>query len=237
MKGVLSSVMDVLFPKVCGVCGTSLGEGQESVCSGCRLSLRPTRFYVAGDKVGMTDRFPSDIPLQWAWAMYDYRRDSVLAHLVHDFKYRHMPGIARNLGREMGHYMSRCRLDESIDVILPVPMHQCKRIKRGYNQAEVLACGISDSIGVEVRRNLRAVRRHATQTMKSVEERYENLRGVFAVKHPEELDGKHILLVDDICTTGSTLTFAARALLAACSADDGRPRIRLSIATLGCTRD
>lgn len=175
----------------------------------------------------MEARFAGLVPFVHATAPFFYGRETKLATLVQDFKYRKFPGLARELGRMAALELLPTGFFTGIDVIVPVPLHWRKRMSRGYNQCEQIAYGVGEKTGLPVATNLRAARRHSTQTHLSREERQRNIKGVFKVRKAEALAGKHILLVDDICTTGSTLTAAAQALLAVC------PGARLSMMTIG----
>ena len=118
-----------------------------------------------------------------------------------------------------------------VDVVVPVPLHLRKRLHRGYNQAEYIARGIAESLGVPV--DVHSVRRHRhnpSQALKEHRQRWENVRGIFSVRRPGRLCGKHILLVDDVLTTGATVTSCAEAILAAV------PDVRISIAVLAVSR-
>lgn len=156
--------------------------------------------------------FAGIVPFERATAHFFYAPGSDLAQLIQDFKYRSFPGVAERLGEIMGEELLRVGYFYDIDGILPIPLHFTKRLRRGYNQAECLARGISNGTGVPVLKNLIASRAHRTQTSKSHEERAMNIRGVFDVKGRADLQGKHLLIVDDVCTTGSTLREAALTL-------------------------
>jgi len=172
----------------------------------------------------------------------------MLAQLIHDFKYRHFPGLAERLGEIMGTELLRSGFLYDIDAIVPIPMHRIKKARRGYNQTERLATGITRATDIPVCTLLKAARPHTTQTSKTLAQRRENVSNVFRLDHPGELVGKHILLIDDVCTTGATLTAAAETILRATAAtivghninpihgyDPSNPPLRISMLTLGAT--
>lgn len=219
---------DILFPRLCRICSTPLAEDEGHVCAMCLESL-PRSLYHLRDIQPMVERFAGIVPFVRATSWLLYSRGSGVAELVHDFKYRHLPSLARQLGRVMGDEMMCCGVLGDVDVLMPVPMHWWRRACRGYNQAEELTLGVGEGSGLPVGHNLRAVRGHRTQTRMSLTQRTRNLTGVFGVERAAELDGLHICLVDDVCTTGSTLLSAGEALLAAA------PGCRISFLAMAST--
>ncbi|MDE7161028.1 MAG: ComF family protein [Muribaculaceae bacterium] len=220
--------LDILFPRLCRVCDTPLADDEEHLCALCQEEL-PRSLYHLREHHPMEERFAGIIPFVRADSWLLYSRGSSVADMIHDFKYRRMPSLARSLGRMMGEEYMVCGVLGGVDALMPVPMHWWKRACRGYNQAEELALGVREGAGLPVITNLRAVRPHRTQTSMTLGGRVRNMRGVFGVSRPEELDGRHVCLVDDVCTTGSTLLSAAEALLAAA------PGCRLSLLVMAST--
>ena len=149
-----------------------------------------------------------------------------MQNLIHNFKYRNRPQIGNMLGRLAGRQLAETDTFKTVDLIIPVPLHPSRLRKRGYNQSERYAAGIAEKLGSMIAtKNLVRIKATDTQTHKSRLARYENVKAVFGVKNPQQLAGKHILLVDDIVTTGSTLEACGRMLLDI----DG---VTLSIATI-----
>lgn len=194
----------------------------------CRNDLPRTHYHrMSQNPVEM--RFAGKFRFEEASAFLFYAPHSRIASLVQDFKYRDFPDVARLLGKMMGEEIGSDGWLDGIDVICPVPLHWTKQIKRGYCQTRELALGISSVTGIAVSRDLRARRAHKTQTSLDHAGRLENTRGVFRLAHPEKYAGKRILLIDDICTTGATLTSAADVILAA------QPTASIRILTLAVT--
>lgn len=140
-----------------------------------------------------------------------------------------MPGLGENLAMRATVELLAAGFFADIDAIIGIPMHFLKRAGRGYNQVDFITSGISKTTHLPVMKNLKALHRHGTQTHLNALERQKNLESTFGVDHPEELKGKHILLVDDVCTTGATLIAATETLLKA------QPDLRVSLYTLVCT--
>ena len=146
--------------------------------------------------------------LDWAGAAWRYGEG--VRHRVYALKY----GGERRLGDAMGRELAQVlqALPERPDALVPVPLHWTRRLMRGYNQAEEIARGMAAVFGCDVGDNLRALRRHSTQTRRSANERFTNISGSFAVVNPRELDGLNVVIVDDVITTGSTMADCIRAV-------------------------
>ena len=216
----LSALLNLFLPRECHVCGSRLLESEKFVCGDCVGELPYTGYdnYWNNDSGINTDlnpmeqRFAGHVLLGHACAPFFYSRDSALASLIQDFKYRNFPSLAVTLGRIGASRLSVSMLFDGVDLLLPVPLHRTKRRRRGYNQSEKIAEGVSEVTGIPLGDQLVARKAHRTQTSLSAERRFENTLNVFGVERPETLRGKHIMLVDDICTTGATLLAAARAV-------------------------
>lgn len=230
-----SLLLDLFIPRECHICGDSLLKSEEFICEGCLRKLPATgyeRYWtnrkgVNTDLNPMEQRFAGQIPLERAIAPFFYTRDSALASLIHDFKYRGFSRLASHLGREGAQRLRDTGFFDSVDFIIPIPLHWRKKLKRGYNQAAMIAQGISDITGIPVSETLKAIKPHRTQTSLTAEQRIQNTRGIFKVLNPELLQGKTILMVDDICTTGATILSACEEMVKSIG------EVRIKIFTLG----
>ena len=222
---LLRDLRDIIWPRTCEVCGRTLLDGEQLLCLHCLAAMPRTHLHLSPFN-SIHQRLARNTPIERAGAMMTYRRGGEYSALIRRGKYNDRPEIIRTLAMM---YASELKADgffEGIDIILPVPMHRWKKIRRGYNQSEVIADGISKVTGIPVGDNLRATRGHKTQTRRSSFERYQNVSSIFEVRYPEELTGLHILLVDDVITSGATLHSCAKTLA------DTVGGIRISIATL-----
>ena len=170
-------------------------------------------------------------PIRRAVAFIYYQPHSEMARMVYQLKYRNSPEVGEDLGRLMATDMQLAHYFDDIDLLVPVPLAQKRQRQRGYNQSEMLACGIADVTHLPIAS--KALKRQVfreSQTHLSRHERQENVNGIFVVADAETLKGRHVLLIDDVCTTGATLTACAQAL----ASIEG---IRISVLTLGFTKN
>ncbi|MDE6453350.1 MAG: ComF family protein [Muribaculaceae bacterium] len=216
IRYALGAALDALLPRLCPVCRSTLGRGETLMCACCLAMAPRTLMHRRRDNsvAARVSRPGLEPALAAAWL--EYRRDSPYASVVRDAKFRHMPAMAREAGRIYGLELMADGVPQlaDIDVLLPVPLHWRRLLQRGYNQSREAAEGLADATGIDVGDNLVATRAHRTQTRQSAEARRRNVSGIIAVRHPDELRGLHVAVVDDVVTTGSTLSDALRAVQA-----------------------
>ena len=221
----LQDFLSLLFPQLCQACNCNLTGQEEILCTACLYNLPYTNFHQQTDHI-VARQFWGKIDLKSSYALLYFTKGGNVQNLIHNFKYRNQPQIGHMLGRLAGGQLAEATDFKTIDLIIPVPLHPTRLKKRGYNQSEMYAAGIAEKIGVAVSsKNLVRIKATDTQTHKSRLARYENVKSVFGINNHYELIGKHILLVDDIVTTGSTLEACGQMLLNI----DG---VTLSIATI-----
>ena len=212
IKQWLSAAADVAMPRVCPVCGKALDNDEQWLCRKCLAALPRTR-YEETDFNTMEQHFAGKVPIERATAYFFYEKGSPYASILHDIKYHSLPKMGYWLASRAVTEMAGSQFFEGIDVVTAIPLHRSKLAQRGYNQSEYLARGIADRLGIPYVEALNAVKPHSTQTHKGALERWQNIQGNYALKNDaSHLSGKHILLVDDVITTGSTLTVCASLL-------------------------
>ena len=223
-------ILDFLAPRHCVVCGKRLSPTERSLCSACLLHLPRTAYQFTPDDNPMVQLFWKLTPIRQAVALIYYEPHSEVAQLVYEMKYRDRPDIGEDMGRLMANEMQLAHFFDGIDVLLPVPLSRKRLRQRGYNQSERLAVGISDITGLPVvTKALRRKHFRRSQTQLSRQERMENVTDMFLLHRGALLEGKHVLLIDDICTTGATIQACSKVL---CDIPD----IRISVLTFGFTR-
>ena len=221
----LTNLLELFFPTLCVACGNRLVTQEKFLCIGCWHDLPVTNFHFdTENKVARL--FWGRVQLENATAFFAYNKGSNYQHLIHFIKYKGLKELGFETGRKFGAALSASPEYNLANIIVPVPLHPKKQKIRGYNQSEWIAKGISDTLKKPVSlNNLRRNLHTSTQTRKNRYERWENVENIFEVNRPEEFAGKHILLIDDVVTTGSTLESCALQLLQI-------ENVRVSIATL-----
>lgn len=226
----ITRILDFISPRQCVVCGERLAATEHSLCSTCLLHLPRTTYQFTPHDNPMAQLFWHLSPVEKAAALIFYEPHSEVAQLIYDLKYHDRPDIGEDMGRLMAGEMQLARFFDGIDLLLPVPLSRKRLRQRGYNQSEQLAIGISDITHLPVvTKALRRKHFRQSQTQLSRRERQENVENLFELRNGSMLQGKHVLLIDDICTTGATL-------LACCDALKAVPGIRLSVLTFGFTK-
>lgn len=212
---ILSDFLELFHPKSCLTCFVSLAKGEDWICTACCYDLPQATCHQALDDI-VAQKFYGRVPIQYALALYKFRKKGRVQMLLHHLKYKHKPAIAGWLGRRYGSILKEVCVGESFDLIVPVPLHSSKLQKRGYNQSDYFAQGLAEMLNIPWNNQcLSRVRATSTQTEKNQLERFENVEGAFHVTASEVIDDKRILLVDDVITTGATLEACSTALLAA----------------------
>lgn len=230
IKQWLAGAADVAMPRVCPVCGQVLGGDEPWICRKCLAKLPRTRYEEVVFNT-MEQHFAGKVPIERATAYFYYEKGSPYASILHDIKYRSVPVMGRWLTSRAVGEMAASHFFEGIEAVTAVPLHRSKLADRGYNQSEYLARGIATALGIPYVEALKAVRPHSTQTHKGALERWQNIQGNYALreKTARKLAGKHILLVDDVITTGATLI--------ACSTELKKiPGVKVSLFTLAAAR-
>jgi ComF family protein len=201
------SVRNLVAPRYCLVCGRRLSYGERYCCLGCLAAFPYTYTWVPGnDQVERL--FSVHIPLERAASLVRY--NEVTRRFLLSVKYFSAPKIGEYVGEIMANRLLPTGFFRGVDVIVPIPLYKVRARERGYNQSDCIARGLSRKTGLPMDAGVVVRTRHnPTQTHLTRMERRENVRDLFAVTHPERLQGKHILLIDDVLTTGSTLLSCA----------------------------
>jgi ComF family protein len=224
-KSVLQDTLSLFYPQLCAACDDLLQKGEDVICTRCRIMLPYTGYQEVAENP-VAKQFWGKVHLQGATAFFHFQRGEKVQHLIHRLKYEGRQDVGVCVGRICGAVISTAFPYSSVDFIIPIPLHRKKEKLRGYNQAACFSDGLSETMGVpSLSHGMKRVKHTATQTRKSRFARYSNVNEVFEVTDQEKLIGKHILLVDDVITTGSTLSACAQVLLKL-------PEVRVSIAAI-----
>lgn len=208
---IFRAFCDMLYPCHCAVCDTALTASERFLCLRCLQEVPLTRLHKKQFNI-VEQLFAGKVPIEKASGIFYYSKGSPYDKILYDIKYHNNPELAKYLAELFSAELLNDGFFKGIDYIVPIPLHRKKFAHRGYNQSEYVAAGFSKVSGIPVINALTAVREHATQTHKNAHERYLNTRNLFAVSGSYTIKDKHILIVDDVVTTGSTIESAATAL-------------------------
>ena len=212
VKNILHGLLSFLYPEFCMGCGDSLAKNEKIVCVACRYHLPKTNYHLFQDNK-VSEIFWGRVYIEHATSLYFFRKNSIVQHLLHQLKYKGKPEIGVFLGKQLGYEILNSPYFKNIDAIVPLPLHPRKQIKRGYNQSECIADGIAQVTGIAV--NTKIVYKNVetkSQTKKTRIERLDNVASAFEITNLLAMQNKHILLVDDVLTTGATLEACALTL-------------------------
>jgi ComF family protein len=224
---LIDNFLSLLYPQVCAACGTLLLKEEATVCLSCRILL-PKTGYEMDDNNPVSRVFWGRIPFNAVSACFFFSKQGKIQHLIHELKYKKNTDAGLFLGNEIAKELIQSPLYQNIDFIVPVPLHPKKIRIRGYNQSEIIGRGMIEIVQCKLSTsNLARAVASTTQTKKSRFARWENVKDIFVLNRPEEFAGKHILLIDDVITTGSTIEACGRMLMQS-------QGIKVSVAAAAC---
>ena len=211
----ISDLIDLIFPRYCVVCGETLSSQEKDICISCLHSIpKIERVHIAE----IEKTFWGKIEIERATSYIYYHKQSPYNNIIHQLKYKNHPEVGERFSYLAAREITQTGFFDGIDAIVPLPLSRKKQRKRGYNQCDYIAAGLSRATGIPVIKG--AVIRstsNETQTHKNRNERWKNVEGIFTLSNASLLEGKHILLIDDILTTGATLTNCASTIQLGCN--------------------
>ena len=224
-------ILDLISPRLCVVCGYRLSVSEEILCTKCLLHLPRTGFHLNAYENEMAKLFWGQIPIERATAFFYYEAHADAANIIYELKYKNHPEIGEEVGRMFAKEIKPSGFFYGIDGIVPVPLAKKRLRQRGYNQSEEIARGVAAISDLPIFDQ--AVRRlffEGSQTSKGRWDRNENVENVFELVQADTIRGKHILLIDDVVTTGATVIACAKEL---CKAGG----VRISVLSLGLAKN
>ena len=225
-----TKLLDVVSPRSCVICGQRLSANERVICGTCHLHLPLTHYEQQPLDNPMARLFWGQFPVERAAALFFYEPQAPVSKLIFDMKYHHQPEVAQSMGAITARQFAATGFFEGINAIVPMPITWRRKWKRGYNQSYEMARGISEVTHLPIYNNVvKRVRFKQSQTRQHAWERLHNVDDACRLIHPEKISDKHLLLIDDIVTTGATITACARELAHA-------PGVSISILALGRTK-
>jgi ComF family protein len=222
---MVKNLLNLFFPKVCYACNNLLGDNEKHICITCRHNLPVTNYHFENNKA-IKKVLYGRAKLELGTALLKFEKKGIVQHLLHNLKYKGYETIGEVLGKWLGNELRTIEAYNTIDVIIPVPLHKRKLRKRGYNQVEKFGVEIAKALDVEyIDTVLLKTTTTKTQVFKKRIARWDNSNEVFTMQNESLIEGKHILLVDDIITTGATIESCTNILLKA-------KNIKISVVTM-----
>jgi len=225
-----SRLLDLISPRLCVVCGNRLTVTEETLCSKCYLHLPRTDFDHDLYENVMAKLFWGQIAIEKATALFYYEPHAETANILYELKYKNHPEIGVVMGRMIAKELMRSGMFEGIDAIVPVPLARKRERERGYNQSLELAKGVSEVTGLPIyNKVVKRTKFMGSQTQRGRWERNENVEHVFELVDGDSISGKHLLLIDDVVTTGATIIACAQKMQKASN-------VKISVLALGFTK-
>jgi len=209
---VFRDLIELLFPNHCQNCERSLFKHEKTVCTHCKIKL-PKTIHSKEEDEKIKNLLWGPHSIIEVITLYQFEKNTSVQLLLHKLKYKGKKSIGIFFGQELAKEIQNKDINTPIDLIIPVPLHAKKVKKRGYNQTDIIAQGIEQELGLPIdNKLLKRVKHTTSQTSKSVFDRWKNVSNSFELNHPEKLCNKHIILIDDVITTGATLRSCIEAL-------------------------
>ena len=225
---MFKNIINLFFPLTCYACNNVLSDNEQGICTVCRHELPITNYHL--EKENPVEKvFYGRVKLEYATALLLFQKKGMVQHLLHNLKYKGHEEIGVILGKWLGHELEKSNQFKDIDVVIPVPLHKSKLRKRGYNQVAKFAQELANSLNIDYIDNvLVKTTSTKTQVFKKRFARWDDSKAIFNIQNSKQIEGKHILLVDDIITTGATIESCVNTLLN----HSHNKEIKISVATM-----
>lgn len=214
-NGVVEDFISLFYPRYCRGCYNSLVKGEDLICTQCLLEM-PRSYYHLQKENPFYQKFRGRLPVSHVMTLFKFVKESRVQQVLHALKYKQQPELGEMLGKVYGQDLLEANFKNAFDLIIPVPLHTARRRIRGYNQSEEFGKGLSGILDLPCDDTCMTRKSMSeTQTHKTKLSRWENVEKIFQVINPAPIAEKHVLLVDDVVTTGATLEACGQALIGA----------------------
>ncbi len=229
-NNLLARLLDTIAPRPCAICGRRLAISEYTLCTVCNMQLPRTEFQRCPYDNEMAMEFWGRIPIEKAAALFFFMPKDPVSSVVYACKYAHHPDYCEYMGRLIATEFCRYKFFDTIDAIMAMPLAGNRQKERGYNQSYEIAKGVSKITGIALLENIVARKTfEQTQTKLNRWERMENVEHAFTLLEPDKIKGKHILIIDDVVTTGASIIACATAMMACGD-------VKFSVLSLGFTK-
>lgn len=212
IKNPVIALLDFILPRICVACSGKLTPEEDVICTDCSIALKQ----LPDDKIlwEYKRKFQQEGIISGLISLYSFEKDTAVQQLIHSAKYEKRFQNGYFLGKLLGQKIQNCLPDWQIDFIVPVPLHRLKKTERGYNQSYYISKGISKVTNIRVEEKLlKRIRYTESQTLLTMTERQHNVKNAFKVTSDKKIQGRNILIIDDVITSGSTISECAKVLL------------------------
>lgn len=230
LNDTANGFMSLIYPNNCVVCQNELPDQMEMICFSCLSDLHYTYFEKYKDTTVADELFWGRVHIENVYAMLFYEKGNSTQGILHKIKYQEGQKLGEFMGRSLAKKLEEQSWLKNVDAILPIPLHSKKNFKRGYNQSLLIAKGLAETTEIPIKNGLARKKHHESQTRKSKEERWQNVKSIFRVNEEVISEFQHVVIVDDVLTTGSTLESAARTIKAY------NPEIKVSLITIAIAK-
>lgn len=211
--GLINDFLSLIYPRHCEACAGNLFRHETFLCNHCVIGLPKSNFHLQATNE-LLRTFEGRVPLKHGLSFYLFEKSGKIQRLLHAIKYHGQKELAEHLGSLYSQDLKDHMTHDPVEMVIPVPLHRNKLKSRGYNQSEWFAKGLSKGLYAEMRTDLLdRVADTATQTKKKKYQRWENVEGIFKLNEAKQLANRHVLLVDDVITTGATIEAACQELM------------------------
>ena len=202
---LINDFLSLIYPRYCEACGSNLYKHEDLICNQCIITLPHSNYHLSpANEINLL--FAGRVPLIHALCIFNFEKSGRVQKLIHALKYQNQMGLGIWLGNYYANLLKVNSILEDVDLLIPIPLHKKKLKQRGYNQSECFAKGLSEVFERPMLNNcILRLSETSTQTKKKKFERWQNVEGVFKINNPSILENKHVLLVDDVITTGATI--------------------------------
>ena len=202
---LINDFLSLIYPRYCEACGSNLYKHEDLICNQCIITLPHSNYHLLSvNEINLL--FAGRVPLVYALCIFNFEKSGRVQKLIHALKYQNQMGLGIWLGNYYANLLKAKSILDDVDLLIPIPLHKYKLKQRGYNQSECFAKGLSEVFERPMLNNcILRLSETSTQTKKKKFERWQNVEGVFKINNPSILENKHVLLVDDVITTGATI--------------------------------